>query len=68
DYMLRVLTTDLTAYQELFDGPLGALPGVRKLSSTLVMKQVTGPRALPIGSRTAGGTARSPYSSSTTGS
>ncbi|MDN4595629.1 Lrp/AsnC family transcriptional regulator [Leifsonia virtsii] len=47
DYMLRVLTADLTAYQELFDGPLGALPGVRKLSSTLVMKQVTGRRALP---------------------
>jgi DNA-binding Lrp family transcriptional regulator len=49
DYMLRVLTTDLPAYQELFDGPLGALPGVRKLSSTLVMKQVTGRRALPTG-------------------
>ena len=47
DYMLRVLTADLTGYQQLFDGPLGALPGVRKLSSTLVMKQVTGRRALP---------------------
>lgn len=39
DYMLRVLTRDLAAYQELYDTALGGLPGVQRLTSTMVMKR-----------------------------
>lgn len=47
DYLLRVVTADLTAYQELEDDVLAALPGVQRLNSTLVMKHVVSDRPLP---------------------
>ncbi|MEO3858670.1 Lrp/AsnC family transcriptional regulator [Acrocarpospora sp. B8E8] len=47
DYLLRVITADLTAYQELEDDVLSALPGVQRLNSTLVMKHVVNDRPLP---------------------
>lgn len=40
DFLLRVSTTDLNAFQKLYDDHLTALPGVLKLSTTLVMKPV----------------------------
>ncbi len=40
DYLLRILTEDLGAYQRLEDDVLSALPGVQRLNSTLVMKQI----------------------------
>ncbi|MFD6856402.1 Lrp/AsnC family transcriptional regulator [Rhodococcus sp. NPDC060086] len=48
DYLLRVLTRDLSAFQELYDEQLSALPGVQRLSSTLVMKRVVENRPLPL--------------------
>ncbi|WP_433475272.1 Lrp/AsnC family transcriptional regulator [Spirillospora sp. CA-142024] len=47
DYLLRIVTADLTAYQELEDDVLCALPGVQRLNSTLVMKHVVHDRPLP---------------------
>ncbi len=47
DYLLRVLAADLGAYQQLYDQQLAALPGVQRLTSTLVMKHVVGHRPLP---------------------
>ncbi|MFJ8314068.1 MULTISPECIES: Lrp/AsnC family transcriptional regulator [unclassified Streptomyces] len=47
DYLLRVATTDLTAFQQLYDQQLARLPGVQRLTSTLVMKNVIDDRALP---------------------
>jgi DNA-binding Lrp family transcriptional regulator len=47
DYLIRVRTTDLAAYAELEDNTLSALPGVQRLNSTLVMKQVVSDRAIP---------------------
>ncbi len=47
DYLLRVITADLGAYQRLEDDVLAALPGVQRLNSTLVMKQVVQDRPLP---------------------
>ncbi|WP_329623369.1 Lrp/AsnC family transcriptional regulator [Streptomyces sp. NBC_01255] len=47
DYLLRVATTDLAAYQQLFDQRLARLPGVQRLASTLVMKNVIDDRPLP---------------------
>lgn len=48
DYMLRVLTKDLTAYQELYDTTLAGLPGVQRLTSTLVMKRIGEDRTVPL--------------------
>lgn len=47
DYLLRVVTADLEGYQRLFEEKLATLPNVDKLSSTIVMKPVVGPRPLP---------------------
>jgi DNA-binding Lrp family transcriptional regulator len=48
DYLLRVITADLAAFQELYDERLATLPGVQRLSSTLVMKSVVENRPLPL--------------------
>ncbi|MDJ1371243.1 Lrp/AsnC family transcriptional regulator [Gulosibacter molinativorax] len=48
DFMLRILTTGLKAYQEFYDNELGGLPGVQKLTSTLVMKRVGRDRTVPV--------------------
>jgi DNA-binding Lrp family transcriptional regulator len=47
DYLLRIVTADLAAYQRLEDDTLSALPGVQRLNSTLVMKHVVNDRPLP---------------------
>lgn len=47
DYLLRVATADLPAFQELYDRQLARLPGVQRLTSTLVMKHVVDERPLP---------------------
>ncbi len=47
DYLLRVVTADLAAYQRLQDEKLAALPGVQRMTSTLVMKRVADHRPLP---------------------
>ncbi|MFJ3667477.1 Lrp/AsnC family transcriptional regulator [Streptomyces sp. NPDC090106] len=47
DYLLRVATADLASFQELYDQQLARLPGVQRLTSTLVMKNVVQDRPLP---------------------
>jgi DNA-binding Lrp family transcriptional regulator len=47
DYLLRIVTTDLAAYQRLQDEKLSALPGVQRMTSTLVMKRIVTDRPLP---------------------
>ncbi|MET8968163.1 Lrp/AsnC family transcriptional regulator [Streptomyces hydrogenans] len=47
DYLLRVATADLPAFQQLYDQRLARLPGVQRLTSTLVMKHVVDDRPLP---------------------
>ena len=46
DYLLRVLTQDIASYQRLEDDQLAMLPGVQRLTSTIVMKQVVEHRPL----------------------
>lgn len=46
DYLLKVIAADLPAYQRFYDAELTSLPGVERLTSTLVMKNLkanTGP-------------------------
>ena len=51
DYLLRVVARDLRAFEALYDDQLSGLPGVQRLTSTLVMKDVVSDRALPLSSR-----------------
>jgi len=55
DYLVRVATADLAAYQALRDEKLATLPGVQRLTSTIVMKSIVEDRPYPT-SPPAGGT------------
>lgn len=48
DFLLRVMAADLLAYQHLYDDVLVGLPGVEKLTSTIVMKNLKSGTRLPI--------------------
>jgi DNA-binding Lrp family transcriptional regulator len=48
DYLIRVATADLAAYQTLRDEKLATLPGVQRLSSTIVMKRIVNDRPFPL--------------------
>ena len=48
DYLIRVATADLAAYQEMRDTKLATLPGVQRLSSTIVMKRIVEDRPYPV--------------------
>jgi DNA-binding Lrp family transcriptional regulator len=48
DYLVRVATTDLAAYQALRDEKLATLPGVQRLTSTIVMKRIVEDRPYPV--------------------
>jgi DNA-binding Lrp family transcriptional regulator len=48
DYLLRVLTADLHSYAALRDERLATLPGVQRLTSTIVMKRVVEERPVPV--------------------
>jgi DNA-binding Lrp family transcriptional regulator len=50
DYLLRVATADIAAYQTLRDSQLATLPGVGRLTSTIVMKCIVEERPYPLGS------------------
>lgn len=47
DYLLRIRTADLDAYAVLEDDVLARLPGVQRLNSTLVMKNLVTDRPYP---------------------
>ena len=48
DYLLRVVATDLDGYATLRDHKLATLPGVRRITSTIVMKRIVDNRPLPL--------------------
>ena len=48
DYLLRVATADIAAYQTLRDTQLATLPGVGRPTSTIVMKRVVDERPYPL--------------------
>ncbi|TDD99920.1 Lrp/AsnC family transcriptional regulator [Jiangella asiatica] len=48
DYLLRVLAPDLAGYAAMRDETLATLPGVRRLTSTIVMKRIVDSRPLPL--------------------
>jgi len=48
DFLLKVISADLPAYQQFYDDVLVSLPGVEKLTSTIVMKTVKEEAGLPL--------------------
>jgi DNA-binding Lrp family transcriptional regulator len=48
DFILHVVADNLPAYQQLYDEKLSAIPGVQRLISTIVMKNVVPERPFPI--------------------
>ena len=48
DYLLRVVATDLNDYAALRDHKLAALPGVQRITSTIVMRRIVDNRPLPL--------------------
>lgn len=48
DYLLTVAVRDLDAYQHLYTGRLGDLPGVASMKSLVTMKTVKSSTALPV--------------------
>lgn len=48
DFLLKVIAEDLPSYQRFYDEVLVGLPGVEKLNSTIVMKNVKGAGGLPL--------------------
>lgn len=47
DYLIRVATADIAAFQKLRDEKLARLPGVQRMTSTIVMMRVVDNRPLP---------------------
>lgn len=48
DYLVRVIARDQGAFQTLYDESLATLPGIGRMSSTLIMKSVADNRPLPL--------------------
>lgn len=48
DYLVRVATVDIAAFQRLRDEKLATLPGVRRLTSTIVMRRIVEERPFGI--------------------
>jgi DNA-binding Lrp family transcriptional regulator len=48
DYLMRVVATDLDDYATLRDHKLATLPGVQRITSTIVMKRIVDNRPLPL--------------------
>ncbi len=48
DYLLRVVTSDLAAYEKFLIGHLTRIPGVASIKSSFALKQVAYRTALPI--------------------
>ena len=51
DYLLRVAARDLDSFATLRDRKLATLPGVHRLTSTIVMKRIIDNRPVPLATR-----------------
>jgi DNA-binding Lrp family transcriptional regulator len=48
DYLLRVVAADLNEYAAMRDHELASLPGIMRITSTIVMKRIVDNRPLPL--------------------
>jgi DNA-binding Lrp family transcriptional regulator len=54
DYLLRVVAVDLNDYATLRDQKLATLPGIHRITSTIVMKRIVDNRPLPLAASRSG--------------
>jgi Lrp/AsnC family transcriptional regulator len=48
DFLLRIVTTDIVAYEKLYRDQLSKLPGVQELNSSVAMSEVKNSTELPL--------------------
>ncbi|QIG81523.1 Lrp/AsnC family transcriptional regulator [Stakelama tenebrarum] len=48
DFMLRIVTRDIEAYERFFFDKLSALPGVQEINSTMALSEIKATTALPL--------------------
>ena len=48
DFLLRIVTTDIKAYEQFFFEKLSQLPGIQEINSSIVMSDVKHTNVLPI--------------------
>lgn len=48
DFMLRIITADIEAYERFFFEKLSQLPGVQEINSTVALSEIKSTTALPI--------------------
>jgi Lrp/AsnC family transcriptional regulator len=48
DFMLRIITSDIEAYEKLFFNRLSQLPGVQEVNSTVALSEIKSTTSLPI--------------------
>jgi Lrp/AsnC family transcriptional regulator len=49
DFLIRVVATDIEAYERFFFNQLSQLPGVQEVNSTVALSEIKATTALPIG-------------------
>ena len=49
DFMLRIVTRDIQAYERFFFDKLSQLPGIQEINSTVALSEIKATTALPIG-------------------
>lgn len=49
DFLLRIVTSDIEAYEKLFFNRLSQLPGVQEVNSTVALSEIKSTTSLPIG-------------------
>lgn len=48
DFLLRIVTQDIEAYERLFFNRLSRLPGVQEINSTVALSEIKSTTALPL--------------------
>jgi Lrp/AsnC family transcriptional regulator len=49
DFLIRIVTTDIEAYERFFFNRLSQLPGVQEVNSTVALSEIKATTALPLG-------------------
>jgi len=48
DFLLRIVTPDIEAYEKLFFERLSRLPGVQEITSSMALSEIKSTTALPV--------------------
>ena len=49
DFMLRIVATDIDAYERFFFEKLSKLPGIHEITSTIALSEIKSTLELPLG-------------------